>query len=398
MPVKIPFDAPPSAQIAAARSQGVMPPDAFYRLPAEKRAQAFTISGLARLDQVQRVADEFARMQAEGGTLADFQKWAKTQDWNLPRHRLETVYRNAVQTAYNAGHWRRFEETKADRPYLMYDAINDSRVRPSHLALDGVIKPVDDPFWNTHSPQLGHRCRCNLRSLSADEAREKGGITQNPPAEGVADAGWGAKPEAYGKRLGDLVRERLAVCGTGTFARKIRGAQMQCSPEEMQRTMRLLAAEYAARAMPLSKAVSADLIIDPRGHSQNALFELARDRFSRNRAAWMGAVGYQLDMDRGLFLKQDGGWKIGKNERSRYMILMADTLEDPASVQWIERDGGMDELAVLGSFRVRNRDVFIKLAYRWTGAAWEGWSAFQVLQKNWAGFVDEGIPVWRRKS
>lgn len=158
MAVRIDFDADFDAQAAQARAQRVMLPKDFYRLPAEKRAQAFTVSGLARLDQVQAVADALAKFQADGGTFEDFRKWAAGQDWSLPRHRLETIYRNAVQTAYMAGHWRRFDEVKEAFPYLMYDAINDSRVRPSHLAMDGVIRPVDDPLWKRWTPPVGHRC------------------------------------------------------------------------------------------------------------------------------------------------------------------------------------------------------------------------------------------------
>jgi SPP1 gp7 family putative phage head morphogenesis protein len=211
MAAKVPLDDPPSKIIADLRRINVTLPDVFYALEAEKRTQAFTVSGLSRLDQIQRVADELARHVADGGTLREFQKWAEQQDWGLPRHRLETIYRNTVQTAYNAGHWRRFEETKATRPYLMYDAINDSRVRPSHLALDGVIRPVDDPFWNTHSPPLGHRCRCVLRSLSTDQARERGGVTQSPPAEGVADPGWGAKPTVWSETLATVAEQKIVA-------------------------------------------------------------------------------------------------------------------------------------------------------------------------------------------
>jgi SPP1 gp7 family putative phage head morphogenesis protein len=156
--------------------------------------------------------------QLEGKTLREFQNWAKTQDWQLPKYRLETIYRNAAQTAYQAGHWRDFEEHATNRPYLMYDAINDSRVRPSHLALDGIIKPVGDVFWKTHAAPMGHRCRCTLRSLSRAEAMAKGGVTQNVPAEGRADEGWGHKPTEWGKTLGELVRKRINLCGVANFA------------------------------------------------------------------------------------------------------------------------------------------------------------------------------------
>lgn len=194
MAVKIDFDEDFDAQVAQARAQRVLLPQAFYSLPAEKRALAFAVSGLARLDQVQAVADALAKLMAEGGTFEDFRKWALQQDWRLPRHRLETVYRNAAQTAYMAGHWRRFDEVKDALPYLMYDAINDSRVRPSHLAMDGVIRPVDDPIWKRWTPPCGHRCRCTLRQVSAREAQRRGGVTQAIPAEAVPDPDWGHDP------------------------------------------------------------------------------------------------------------------------------------------------------------------------------------------------------------
>lgn len=211
-PLTVPFDETLDVQIAAARARNVIPPEQFYgRLPAEKRAQAFTVSGLARLDQIQAVADAMAQAQARGDTFADFQQWAEQQSWVLPRHRLEVIYRNAVQTSYMAGHWRHFEEYAKLRPYLMYDAINDSRTRPHHLALDGVIKPVGDAFWKTHSPPCGHNCRCSIRAIDRQEAMERGGTTQNLPAEGGPDEGWGYKPTGWSAILQRLKKEKLAA-------------------------------------------------------------------------------------------------------------------------------------------------------------------------------------------
>lgn len=211
-PLTVPFDETLDVQIAAARARNVIPPQEFYgKLPAEKRAQAFTVSGLARLDQIQSVADALAKAQAQGHTFEDFQQWAAGQDWSLPRHRVEVIYRNAVQTSYMAGHWRHFEEYAKLRPYLMYDAINDSRTRPHHLALDGVIKPVGDAFWHTHSAPAGHNCRCTLRSLDREEAQRRGGATQHPPAEGGPDEGWGYKPTGWSAILQRLKKEKLAA-------------------------------------------------------------------------------------------------------------------------------------------------------------------------------------------
>jgi len=315
---RIPFDLDADVAIAKARALGVIPPAQFYSLPAEKRAQAFTVSGLAKLDQVQAVADALAKMQAEGGTLADFQKWAKTQDWSLPHHRLETIYRNAVQTAYQAGHWRSFEESAKALPYLMYDAINDSRVRPSHLALDGVIKPVDDAFWKTASPPLGHRCRCTLKQLSRAQAMAKGGVTQNVPAEGGADAGWGSDPREWGKTLGRLMRDRLAVCAVQTFANKIKGTPVQCQTAAYN----ALTAMNAEVPEPTLKSLNfwgqrpglADLGTVP-------LVELTGDEFGAGLrylalAKQADAHLRNLQKESGL-INLDAGWLLKINGKSR---------------------------------------------------------------------------------
>jgi len=60
---------------------------------------------------------------------------------------------------------------------------------------------------------MKHQCpaaRCTLRSLSRAKAMAKGGVTQNAPAEGEADEGWGHKPTQWGKTLGDLKADKLA--------------------------------------------------------------------------------------------------------------------------------------------------------------------------------------------
>ena len=67
-------------------------------------------------------------------------------------------------------------------------------VRPAHLAPDGIIRPVDDPFWNTHSPPAGFRCRCSLISLSEAQARSNGDNGLNKQTTAQPDKGWDYSP------------------------------------------------------------------------------------------------------------------------------------------------------------------------------------------------------------
>ena len=60
------------------------------------------------------------------------------------------------------------------RPYWQYDAVNDSRTRPSHLAMDGRVFPADSPVWDTWFPPNGFKCRCTVRSLSRRQVERLG--------------------------------------------------------------------------------------------------------------------------------------------------------------------------------------------------------------------------------
>jgi len=399
----LPFDEPADVTMARARALGVMLPADYYRLPANKRAQAYTVSGLARLDQIQLVADKFAAMQAQGSTFAEFKKWAKTQDWNLPAHRLDTIYRNAVQTAYMAGHWRSFEENADVLPYLMYDSINDSRTRPSHLALDGVIKPVGDAWWKTHSPPLGHRCRCSIRQISRKEAQERGGATQHVPAEGQADPGWGADPREWGKTLGRLVRERMDSCSINadaSFAKKHIGPRIQCLPAGMIQLFRARAAEYQAMPLPEPKPMPRDLLIDPSHYKQHALERLFEQAYDADRVSrWTDSIGVVLTPDKSLFLKQGGNWKITKNQRAGYMLAFADTMADPATVQWIEgaTTNAPDVLSIFGRYVIGGELHHTVVSFKWTGRSWDGWTAYKLRPELWEAYSSDGVPIWRRQ-
>lgn len=75
---------------------------------------------------------------------------------------LDTEKQFVSRSAAVAREWQQFEDDKDIYPNLMFRTMMDDIVRDEHQKLDGIVKAVDDPFWNTHTPPLGHRCRCTV--------------------------------------------------------------------------------------------------------------------------------------------------------------------------------------------------------------------------------------------
>jgi len=158
-PLNLAFDTPFHEAINAAQKRHVVLPDTYYgELQGLARQHAFSIAGITALDQLEQVRDSLATGLQRG---VSFNKWKKEILQNgvldLPAHRLDNIFRTNIQNNYNRGRWEKLQSTVNARPYLMYDAINDSRVRPAHAAMDGIIRRADDSFWDAHTPSNGFR-------------------------------------------------------------------------------------------------------------------------------------------------------------------------------------------------------------------------------------------------
>ena len=172
--------------IKAAEARQVVLPEVYYgQLQGVARQQAFSIAGIASYDQLKAVKDSLVKALRTGKTFKQWQREQAVKDLNLPKYRLEAIFRTNLQSNYQAGRWEQIQRNKHNRPYVMYDAINDARTRPAHAAMDGIIRPVDDPFWLTHKPINGINCRCGVISLSEAEAqaRSRNGKGLNKPID-----------------------------------------------------------------------------------------------------------------------------------------------------------------------------------------------------------------------
>lgn len=114
----------------------------------------------------QQLAEMNSFLVDEKGKIRSFSEFKRKVDVvheKYNKNYLQAEYQTAKKSAQAARQWKGYEANKDLFPNLKYMTIGDDKVRDQHSKLHGIIKPVDDPFWNTHYPPNGWRCRCYVQ-------------------------------------------------------------------------------------------------------------------------------------------------------------------------------------------------------------------------------------------
>ncbi|MFW2122501.1 phage minor head protein [Acinetobacter ursingii] len=200
--------------IRFAQSRKIVLPDEFYKMDLKTRQLATTVSFLSSIEQVKQVIGLVNKAIASGTTFDQFKKDVAEKGIELSDHYLDLVFRQNVQSAYSAGRWQQQQRNKTKRPYLMYSAINDNRVRPSHLALDGIIRHIDDPFWLKYYPPHDFQCRCTTIALTETQALKRG-VTPDDQVPDIGEPKIASIPQIWGD-LSELTRQKTHDSGIDT--------------------------------------------------------------------------------------------------------------------------------------------------------------------------------------
>lgn len=136
------------------------------------RTNVYVFSGFKNYQFLRQATDLLVN---ETGAVKSFGKFREdilklNSTYNVEYLRTEHNY--AVASSQMAHKWQNFSEKKSTLPYLKYETVGDARVRAAHAALDGIVKPVDDEFWNEYMPPNSWNCRCTVRQLAEGEVSE----------------------------------------------------------------------------------------------------------------------------------------------------------------------------------------------------------------------------------
>ena len=209
--MKSDFDPQPHAEaMALIAGKPAVTRAVFDQLLPELRGRVFTITGIEGANTLQRVRDTIAGLP-QGG---DDGTWDKVKQQVVDElaptlgdgaeRRAELLLRTHGFQAFQASNYRVIQ-ADADTTHIQYLTMEDENVRESHAALDGLVLPKDDPFWDTHTPPWDWGCRCRIRPMNpdlVDAARAEDAQQNNPEDRNVIEG-----PALDQLRNGTLLRD-----------------------------------------------------------------------------------------------------------------------------------------------------------------------------------------------
>jgi len=111
--------------------------------------------------EFQQIKDLQKVLLNENGSIRPYEAFLKDAEalnavydevWLAPEYDL------AIKQGMATRQWLNIQEHKKILPLLQYVTAGDDRVREDHAILDGIIKPVDDDFWDNFMPPNGWNC------------------------------------------------------------------------------------------------------------------------------------------------------------------------------------------------------------------------------------------------
>ena len=94
--------------------------------------------------------------------------------------------------------------------YVNNDGVRNPR--PNHLAMDGIILPRTDPFWQINYPPNGWGCKCRVVAATRAEYEAARPELRTRPAnwQDLPDKGWDYNVATVGKEhLANAMLEKM---------------------------------------------------------------------------------------------------------------------------------------------------------------------------------------------
>jgi SPP1 gp7 family putative phage head morphogenesis protein len=380
-------------------------PGEFAKLTDEAKVKAFAVSGIARGSELETVFTAMFRAIAQGTTLEEFKAecadiferrgWTGKRAW-----RIDNIFRTNIQTAYNVGQYKQLMDDQAIFPIWQYSAINDSRTRPTHRAMDGRAWPANHPMWDVWFPPNGYRCRCSVIGLTAKQAERRGIKVENvDPTNTLVEP----TDPLTGNRM--PARQLLPDPGFNTNPGKIVYGGMVDAESSLQLHQvpnlpgpdryRLPAAMHLKGLDPLPELLPNLDELKRQGMSNSAAaayyLEEFRSAFALGESgeAVAEVAGEPVIVSDRLVTGKGGRNKITKGDRGQYIPLFAQTMADPDEI-WLSTQ--VDDA---GKVVLRRRHLSF---FRGADGNVAVFSVLDIDRGRWVGVTMYGVaddPEWK---
>lgn len=404
----------PAAAVEYLRSKNVQVSDRWHEVWQEAHAKAFTVAGVARDDVLTDVQKSLTQALKSGETFAQWRdglnKTLENRGWigragvdksgefhggKIAPHRLDTIFRTNMQSAFAAGRYQAALANVGTHSYWMYSAVMDRRTRPAHAALNGRTFRYDDPFWRSFYPPNGYRCRCKAISLTPDQVGNDKDQFPESKSAGQLDT---IKVPMY---QGTSVRVPVARFeyspgkyvtpdpGFSTSPGTLfdRGWQKPFVPPALDgapppgRVAGKAAAVVAATSLPAPAALARQLPpgLTPEQYASAFLNEFGAT--AEKGASFTDVTGTMLQISRDLLAGRDGHLKSDKGGRGVHLLMLADTIKAPDEI-WLKiepsRETGRMLLKrrYLRRFLLPGSDQHGIAAFEWSAEGWRGSTVF----------------------
>lgn len=150
----------------------------------------FSFSAAKSYAEAKEIRDSVYDSNGNVRSRNDFRRACMKVDADYNGRFLDTERQQVMLAGTQGSRWIDFENSADTHPYLEYVTARDGRVRPDHQALDGIILPIDDPFWKSYYPPNGWNCRCTVRKHTDREynhlvERKRRTITDSETAQKI---------------------------------------------------------------------------------------------------------------------------------------------------------------------------------------------------------------------
>lgn len=400
-----------------------LPTRAWTDIYAAEHNWAFVVAGTTRRDLLADMRGAVEKAITTGGTLEqfrkDFDKIVSQHGWEYNGSRgwrSRIIFETNLRQSYNAGREAQMAdpELRKRRPYGLYRHGDSANPRPHHLAWDGTVLPLDDPWWSTHSPQNGWGCKCKKFMLSKRDVERQGlkigpspvieyetrtiGVNSPNGARTVQvpvgiDPGFEYAPGQ--SRLAAAVPPLRAHDPLPDIDGKPTSAHAAGLPNRRSQQPAL-----PPRTMPSDRLL-------PTGLTDQQYIERFLGEFGATPlkpVLFKDVVGDGVVVGTQMFtIKKTGQLKVQKRGRERTLLLVAQALRDPDEVwvrlEWIyAQQKAVVRRRYLARFEVEGSPAPALAVFEVGSDGWDGVTGFVADSEDYLEELRLGVQLYRRKQ